>query len=204
MPVPLSGLAAALAPIALLPAAAAPPTVVDGRFAPASAFVPPAAISHAQDLVPYGSHVRVTVVRGGTGTTVLVELAGVASDHTFPAHVHTGRCGADPAASGPHYQDHSEPARPSAEPALTDPTPDSPAAGRPAAGRPTPGNAAPAEGRGELRLTVHTDATGAGRGHTTVPWGFRPNEAHALVLHAGDGAGPHAAGDRAACVNVDF
>ncbi|WP_371497052.1 superoxide dismutase family protein [Kitasatospora sp. NBC_00374] len=179
MPVPLSGLAAALAPIALVPAAAPPPTVVDGRFAPASAFVPPTAISHAQDLVPYGAHVRVTVVRGALGTTVAVELAGVAPDHTFPAHVHTGRCGADPASSGPHYQDRPAPVQPPTDPAFAD-------------------------ARNELRLAVRTDASGAGHAQTMVTWGFRTDEAHSLVLHAGDAAGPHAAGDRAACVNVDF
>ncbi|MER8186299.1 superoxide dismutase family protein [Kitasatospora sp. NPDC094015] len=175
---PLSGLAGAMVPLAVLPAAVSP-TVVAADFDPATAFVPPAAVSYAQDLVPYGARVRVTVVRGAGRTTVAVALASVAPDHTFPAHVHTGRCGADPAASGPHYQHQVDPVQPSSDPAF-------------------------ANERNELRMQVRTDATGAGQARTTVGWEFRPNSAHSVVLHAGEAAAGHAAGDRVACVNVDF
>ncbi|MEV4614504.1 superoxide dismutase family protein [Kitasatospora sp. NPDC049258] len=178
MPVPFSSLTTALVPLALLPSAAAP-TVVAADFDPASAFVPPAAVSYAQDLVPYGSQVRVTVVRSAGRTTVAVALAGVAPEHLFPAHVHTGRCGADPAASGPHYQHLADPVQPSTDPAF-------------------------ANGRNELRTEVRTDSTGAGRARTTVDWEFRPGSAHSVVLHAGEAAAGRAAGDRVACVNVDF
>ncbi|WP_051811688.1 hypothetical protein [Kitasatospora sp. MBT63] len=195
MTVPLATLATALAPLALLPAAPLPPaaaglpafprpvaalpTVVDADFDPASAFVPPVAISYARDLVPYGAHARVTVERGAGRTVVTVELAGVAPGHRFPAHVHTGRCGADPAASGPHYQDRTDPVQPSTDPAY-------------------------ANDRNEARATVRTDAAGSGRAVTAVPWAFRADAAHSLVLHAGDPAGTHPAAERVACVNVDF
>ncbi|MBP0454711.1 superoxide dismutase family protein [Kitasatospora sp. RG8] len=189
-------LAAALLPLALLtpasvPAAAAsgasgavatadaPVSVVEADFDPATAFVPPTAISHAPDLVPYGSHVRVVVDRTVPGRTVLtLTAAGLAADHTFPVHLHTGSCGADPAASGPHYQDAVDPARPSTDPAY-------------------------ANDRNELRLTLRTDHRGGGTAAATVAWQPRPGGARSLVLHAGDPAGRHAAGDRAACVKLE-
>ncbi|MFG2824238.1 superoxide dismutase family protein [Kitasatospora sp. NPDC048365] len=175
MPVPS---AAFLLPLALAPVLA-PTTVVDARFDRADGFVPARAITHAPDLVPYGAPVRVTVTRAPGGTTVALEVSGLAPDHEFPAHVHTGHCGADPAASGPHYQDATDPVQPSTDPAY-------------------------ANAGNELRLTLRTDAEGAGRAESTVGWRFRPDEAHSLVLHAGGPAGPHRAGDRAACVDVDF
>ncbi|GAA2085750.1 hypothetical protein GCM10009759_05820 [Kitasatospora saccharophila] len=184
---PLSSAAGALmVPLALLPvgppgavaaspAPGAPATagaarVVDARFDRADGFVPARAVTHAPDLVPYGSQVRVTVGRAAGHTSVTVELAGVTGPHEFPAHVHTGYCGADPASSGPHYQQ---------------------VAGSDAADN-------------EVRTTVRTGPDGAGTATATVPWEFRPGEAHSLVLHAGAPAGPHAPADRAACVDVDF
>ncbi|MFJ3788159.1 superoxide dismutase family protein [Kitasatospora sp. NPDC090091] len=188
-------LAAALLPLALLaPTAtgpsrpadppgrvspASPVSVVEADFDPATAFVPPTAISHAPDLVPYGSHVRVVVDRSFPGRTVLtVTVAGVAADHAFPAHLHTGSCGADPAASGPHYQDAVDPVRPSTDPAY-------------------------ANDRNEMRLTLRTDSRGGGTAATAAAWQPRPGEARSLVLHAGTPAGPHGAGDRAACVKLE-
>ncbi|MEV4557359.1 superoxide dismutase family protein [Kitasatospora sp. NPDC049285] len=171
--------AALLVPLALLPisppdtpgpAGLTPDQTVDTRFDRADGFVPAGAITYAPDLVPYGAPVRVTVTRTPGHTAVAVELAGVAGDHAFPAHVHTGRCEKDPAASGGHYLQ---------------------AAGSDAADN-------------EVRMTVRTDADGAGSASATVPWEFRPGEAHSLVLHAGTPAGPHSPTDRAACVDVDF
>ncbi|MFJ5232051.1 superoxide dismutase family protein [Kitasatospora sp. NPDC088391] len=170
---------ALLVPLALLPISppgtegpAAPATdrVVDARFDRANGIVPARAITHAPDLVPYGAQVRVTVGRAAGRTTVSVELSGVAGAHEFPAHVHTGSCGADPAASGPHYQQ--------------------------VAGSDAPDN--------EVRMTLRTDPGGAAAAAASVPWQFRPGEAHSLVLHAGTPAGRHAPADRVACVDVDF
>ncbi|WP_405359854.1 superoxide dismutase family protein [Kitasatospora sp. NBC_00085] len=180
--IPLALLASAPVPASAAPAPpgtpAAPVSVVDADFDPATAFVPPAAISHAPDLVPYGSHVRVVVDRTVPGRTVLtLTAAGLAAGHAFPAHLHTGSCGADPAASGPHYQDVVDPVRPSTDPAYVN-------------------------DRNELRLRLRTDHRGDGSTGTAVAWQPRPGEARSLVLHAGSPAGPHAAGDRAACVNL--
>ncbi|MFF2080764.1 superoxide dismutase family protein [Kitasatospora sp. NPDC058162] len=176
MPLPF---AAALLPLALLAPAVAPVSVMEADFDPATAFVPPAAISYAQDLVPYGSHATVVTDRSAPGRTVLtVTLTGVAAGHEFPVHLHTGTCGADPAASGPHYQDVVDPVQPSADPAY-------------------------ANDRNELRLVVRTDERGDGTATAEVAWQPRAGGARSLVLHAGTPAGPHAAGDRVGCVKLD-
>ncbi|MFE7194227.1 superoxide dismutase family protein [Kitasatospora sp. NPDC057541] len=180
MPAPLAAapFAAALLPFALLAPVALPATVTEADFDPATAFVPPTAISHAPDLVPYGSHVRVVTDRSLPGRTVLtVSVTGVAADHVFPVHLHTAACGADPAASGPHYQDAVDPVSPSTDPAY-------------------------ANDRNELRLTLRTDARGGGTAAAAVAWRPRPGGARSLVLHAGDPAGAHGAADRVACVNL--
>jgi Cu-Zn family superoxide dismutase len=101
---------AALVPLALLPLAQSQ-TLTASEFDRPYAFAQPTAVSYAPDLVPYGSEARVTVTRSAGHTTVRVELAGVAADHSFPAHVHTGRCGSTPDTSGPHYQNVKDPAR---------------------------------------------------------------------------------------------
>ncbi|MFD5466831.1 superoxide dismutase family protein [Kitasatospora sp. NPDC127059] len=175
MPAPF---AAALLPLALLVPAASPVSVQEAAFDPATAFVPPTAISYADDLVPYGSHARIVTDRSEPGRTVLtLTVAGLAPDHEFPAHLHTGDCGADPAASGPHYQDVVDPVQPSTDPAY-------------------------ANDRNELRLVLRTDGQGRGTATAVVDWQPRPGEARSLVLHAGTPAGPHAAGDRVGCVKL--
>ncbi|WP_405013309.1 superoxide dismutase family protein [Kitasatospora sp. NBC_01539] len=176
MPVPF---APALPALLLLPALAAPATVVDADFDPASAFVRPTAISHVPDLVPYGGHVRLTVTRAPGASTVALELRGLAPSLDLAAHVHTGRCGADPAASGPHYQHVPDPVQPSTDPAY-------------------------ANDRNEVRLALRTDDTGQAAARTAVGFAFRPGEAHSLVLHTGRRSGAHPAGERIACVDVDL
>ncbi|WP_254802483.1 superoxide dismutase family protein [Kitasatospora sp. SUK 42] len=172
-------LAAALLPLALLAPAASPVSVQEADFDPATAFVPPAAISYAQDLVPYGSHARLVTDRSTPGRTALTLIAtGLAPDHEFPVHLHTGDCGADPAASGPHYQDVPDPVQPSTDPAY-------------------------ANDRNELRLVLRTDGRGDGAATAAVGWRPRPGQARSLVLHAGTPAGPHGAGDRVACVKLE-
>ncbi|MFD9123896.1 superoxide dismutase family protein [Kitasatospora sp. NPDC059571] len=175
MPVPF---AAALVPLALLPALA-PPTVVDADFDRGGAFVLPTAVSYAPDLVPYGAHVRVMEERTASGTAVTVVLRGAAAGLPLAAHVHTGRCGADPAVAGPHYQDRVDPVQPSTDPAY-------------------------ANDRNEARLALRTDARGSAAARTDLAWSFRPGEARSLVLHTAAPAGTHAAGERIACVSVDF
>ncbi|MBV6701370.1 superoxide dismutase family protein [Kitasatospora aureofaciens] len=170
---------AALLPLALLAPATSPVSVVEADFDPATAFVPPAAISYASDLVPYGSHATVVTDRSAPGRTVLtLTVAGLAPGHGFPVHLHTGTCGADPAVSGPHYQDVVDPVQPSTDPAY-------------------------ANERNELRLVLRTDERGDGTASAAVDWQPRPGKARSLVLHAGTPAGPHAAGDRVACVKLE-
>ncbi|WP_030058287.1 MULTISPECIES: superoxide dismutase family protein [Streptomyces] len=176
MPAPL---AAALLPLALLAPAASRVSVLEAAFDPATAFVPPTAVSYATDLVPYGSHARVVTDRSVPGRTEFtVTVSGLAPDHEFPVHLHTGSCGADPASSGPHYQDAVDPVQPSTDPAY-------------------------ANERNELRLLLRTDGQGKATATTAVAWQPRPGEARSLVLHAGTPAGPHAAGDRVACVKLE-
>ncbi|MFJ2188148.1 superoxide dismutase family protein [Kitasatospora sp. NPDC087861] len=171
-------LATALLPLALLAPTASPVSVVEAAFDPATAFVPPTAVSYADDLVPYGAHTRIVTDRSIPGRTVLtMTVSGLAPDHEFPAHLHTGACGADPASSGPHYQDAPDPVQPSTDPAY-------------------------ANERNELRLVLRTDGQGEGTATAAVTWEPRPGEARSLVLHAGTPAGPHAAGDRVACVKL--
>ncbi|MFD7592731.1 superoxide dismutase family protein [Kitasatospora sp. NPDC059812] len=197
-PLAAAPLAAALLPLALLAPAAAssgaaapsvaaassgsaasPVSVVEAAFDPATAFVPPTAVSYADDLVPYGAHTRIVTDRSTAGRTVLtMTVTGLAPDHEFPVHLHTGSCGADPASSGPHYQDAVDPVQPSTDPAY-------------------------ANGRNELRLALRTDEHGEGTATASVPWQPRPGEARSLVMHAGTPTGPHAAGDRAACVKLE-
>ncbi|MEU9076121.1 superoxide dismutase family protein [Kitasatospora sp. NPDC004745] len=176
MPAPF---AAALLPLALLAPAASPVSLVEADFDPATAFVPPAAVSYADDLVPYGSHATVVTDRSAPGRTVLtVTVTGLAPGHEFPAHLHTGACGADPASSGPHYQDAVDPVQPSTDPAY-------------------------ANDRNELRLVLRTDERGDATASAAVAWQPRAGQARSLVLHAGTPAGPHAAGDRVACVRLE-
>ncbi len=82
---------------------------VDGRFAPASAFVPPGAVSYDADLVPAGSWVRVQQRSDAKGTTVTLKVRGLKPGHAFGVHVHEKPCGVDPEAAGPHYQHVEDP-----------------------------------------------------------------------------------------------
>ncbi|MEU8517260.1 superoxide dismutase family protein [Kitasatospora sp. NPDC048722] len=176
MPLPF---ASALLPLALLAPAVAPVSVIEADFDPASAFVPPAAISYADDLVPYGSHATVVTDRSTAGRTVLtLTVTGLAPGHEFPVHLHTGTCGTVPASSGPHYQNVVDPVQPSTDPAY-------------------------ANDRNELRLVLRTDDRGDGTATAAVDWQARAGEARSLVLHAGTPAGPHAAADRVGCIKLD-
>ncbi len=55
---------------------------------------------HAYDMVP--TQVHAWAKDGATRIRLMV--TGLPPGQTFGAHVHTGRCGTDPAASGGHYQ----------------------------------------------------------------------------------------------------
>ncbi|WP_223291215.1 superoxide dismutase family protein [Streptomyces avicenniae] len=64
----------------------------------------PVAVTYDEALVPAGAHVRVG--QRVTGDRMVIDLfvGGLVPGRTYGAHVHTAPCGADPASSGPHYQ----------------------------------------------------------------------------------------------------
>ncbi|MEU8886317.1 superoxide dismutase family protein [Streptomyces sp. NPDC048442] len=82
---------------------------VDGRFAPASAFVPSAAVTYDQALVPAGGWIQVQQKADRHGTTVTVKVKGLGPHHAFGMHVHEKACGVDPKAAGMHYQHVKDP-----------------------------------------------------------------------------------------------
>ncbi|WP_326599261.1 superoxide dismutase family protein [Streptomyces sp. NBC_01803] len=75
----------------------------------------PEAVTYDEELVPEGAVILVTeAVREGR-TTIKVVVGGLVPGHTYGTHVHTAPCGADPAASGPHYQNVAGAATPQNE-----------------------------------------------------------------------------------------
>ncbi|MEU6439834.1 superoxide dismutase family protein [Streptomyces sp. NPDC047046] len=134
----------------------------------------PKALTYKPSLVPAGAGVRVEQRTDGAGTRVTLRVTGLKAGHHYGAHVHTGVCGADPAAAGGHYQHRADPRRPSTGPAYANP-------------------------RNEVWLDFTADALGDGTATATHPWGFRPGGARSIVLHEAAGAS-----ERAACVSVPF
>nr|WP_239096304.1 superoxide dismutase family protein [Streptomyces sp. SID11385] len=134
----------------------------------------PKALTYKPSLVPAGAGVRVEQRTDGDGTRVTLRVTGLKAGHRYGAHVHTGVCGADPAAAGGHYQHEEHPARSSTGPAHAGP-------------------------RDEVALDFTADALGDGTATATRPWRFRPGGARSIVIH--DAAG---AAERAACVSVPF
>ncbi|MDE3723141.1 MULTISPECIES: superoxide dismutase family protein [Nocardiopsis] len=157
----------------------------------AGIFMPPgesrAAITYDETAVPEGatSDVQVRVQDGST--FVQFSGTGLEADRDFGAHVHTRPCGEEPEDAGPHYQNEEDPAA-DAETPSTDP--------------------AYANPENEVWLDFTTDGTGAVTVSATVPWEFREGGAASLVLHERHTATDHdeagTAGDRLACVSVDF
>ncbi|WP_017569504.1 superoxide dismutase family protein [Nocardiopsis halotolerans] len=152
-----------------------PPDEATGAFTYDETAVPPGATSDVQVRVQDGrTHVQFT----GTG---------LAADRDFGAHVHTRPCGEDPADAGPHYQNEVDPAAAEGEPS-TDP--------------------AYANPENEVWLDFTTDADGNARTSAMVDWEFREGEARSLVLHerhtSTEEGEAGSAGDRLACVSVDF
>ncbi|MFB8765355.1 superoxide dismutase family protein [Nocardiopsis alba] len=157
----------------------------------ASIFLPPGestgALTYDETAVPEGATSDVQVRVQGGSTYVQFTGTGLEANRDFGAHVHTQPCGDDPADSGPHYQNELDPAAEEGEPS-TDP--------------------AYANPENEVWLDMTTDDSGNAFVTATVDWEFREGEARALVLHDEHTATHegHAgtAGDRLACVTVDF
>lgn len=154
-------------------------------------FLPPEiasnAFTYAPDEVPENSTATVSVAVHGSQTVVDLNVTGLKPSHQYGAHAHTKACGPKSSDSGPHYQNEEDPAagpdNPSHDPKYANAT-------------------------NELWLDFTTDENGSAYQETIVPWTFRDGGAHALVIHAhhtdtqpGE-AGK--AGDRLACLDVDF
>ncbi|MEU5362638.1 superoxide dismutase family protein [Streptomyces sp. NPDC005925] len=130
------------------------------RFAPPTAFVPSAAVTYDNDLVPAGSGIEVRQemrTGGARTTTVRLRVTGLRPGHAYGAHVHREPCGADPAAAGGHYQH-----RPSGDPAAVNP-------------------------RNEVWLDFTADGRGGGTASARHDWGFRRGQASSVVLHGAPG-----------------
>lgn len=142
------------------------------------------AITYDEGLVPAGAHGAVQSRSGEGTTTVMLAVRGLQPHRPYGAHVHTQPCGEQPDAAGPHFQYAADPVQPSVDPTYANP-------------------------QNEIWLDFTTDETGAASTESTVAWSFpddrRPKS---VVLHAhqtsSEPGAAGTAGDRLACVSVDF
>ena len=153
---------------------------VSATFAPA----PGTAITYDPGLVPVGAQGTVDAASGTTGTSVTLSVKGLLPGRSYGAHAHTEPCGTTGAAAGPHYQNTVDPVQPSVDPRYANPD-------------------------NEIWLDLTTDASGAGTARTAVTWDFDgQRRARSVVVHAMPTAtGPGqagTAGNRAACISIDF
>ena len=167
--------------------AAAPSTdparsvTAQGTFAAAPAT--PAA-TYDSALVPVGATATVNAGEAATSTNVTLAVTGLQPNRRYGAHAHTKPCGSDGKDAGPHFQFKPDPVTPSVDPAYANNT-------------------------NEIWLDFTTDAAGAGRATSTVPWVFPADRrAASVIIHAmptstepGKAGG---AGNRAACLTVGF
>ena len=157
----------------------------------ASTFLPPGedagAVTYDETAVPEGATADVQVRVEDESTFVQFTGTDLEADRDFGAHVHTQPCGDDPDDSGPHYQHEVDPEAEEDDPS-TDPDYANP--------------------ENEVWLDFTTDDSGKAAVDSSVDWEFREGEARSLVLHEEHTATHegHAgtAGDRLACVTVDF
>ncbi|WP_019806692.1 superoxide dismutase family protein [Saccharomonospora halophila] len=160
-------------------------TAAYGTFdAPGEGADDPAAITYREDLVPVGSAARVVSVAGSSsGTVIKLKVEDLRADRGYGAHVHTDPCGPAPADAGGHYQHRQDPDQPSTDPAYANPD-------------------------NEIWLDFTTDDTGAAEVESSVEWSFGERRPSSVVLHehhtlTGEGEAG-VAGDRLACLDVDF
>ncbi|MBB6118382.1 superoxide dismutase family protein [Nocardiopsis algeriensis] len=145
------------------------------------------AVTYDEEAVPVGATADVQVRVQDGSTYVQFTGTGLEGNRDFGAHVHTRPCGEDPEEAGPHYQDEADPAAgegtPSTDPAYANP-------------------------ENEVWLDFTTGEDGNAFATATVPWEFREGEAASVVLHAEHTSTEEgeagSAGDRLACVSVEF
>jgi Cu-Zn family superoxide dismutase len=160
-------------------AAAARDVAVNATFTT----TPEVAITYAEDLVRVGARGAVSAQTERGSTTVRLAVRGLLPERVYGAHAHARPCGTDGDAAGPHFQHDVDPVQPSTDPRYAN-----------------PGN--------EVWLDLTTDPAGAADVQTVVPWQFVDQRARSVVIHAeptrtGPGEAG-VAGQRVACVNVDF
>ena len=146
---------------------------------------PGIAVTYDPALVPVGSRVAVSAKSADGTTTVRLALRGLQTARRYGAHVHEAPCGADRGLGRP----------------------DLPERGRPDAAQRRPAVREPAER--DLARLHHRRRRGGQRAGHGRPWGSPPTgAAHSVVIHAwptATAAGKAGtAGDRVACVTVDF
>jgi Cu-Zn family superoxide dismutase len=137
-------------------------------------------------LAPAGARLAVTMTPSGKSTTAELTVSGLLPNRGYAVHAHTGNCGPDPDAAGPHYQNQVDPAAtfeaPSRNPEYANP-------------------------RNEIWLDVRTDATGSGKSRVTVPFVLTDRGPGSIVVHEATetATGPGKAGEagaRIACVTL--
>jgi superoxide dismutase, Cu-Zn family len=160
---------------------------VEGQFVPPAPFYPWKPLTYDSKMVPEGAHISVVEQVGERGsdaaTSVRLKVNGLLPNRTYGAHVHTKPCGRTPDASGPHYQNVTDPNQPSTDPAYANP-------------------------ENEVWLDFTTDSRGSGTAESRHDWRFRPGGARSVVIHqhetSTEPGEAGSAGARLACLTVPF
>lgn len=171
-------------------AGAAPTDAAGIRFDFASGtYGPPgtgaSAVTYDEKLVPEGANARVVTFGHPTiGTTTGIAVAGLLPNRDYGVHAHTKPCGPNGDAAGPHFQNEPDPVTPSVDPKYANP-------------------------RNEVWMDFTTNRSGVGHGVSNVDWSATDERApksvliHEMRTLTGPGEAGMA-GDRLACINVDF
>lgn len=163
-----------------------PVVVLHGIGAVASPDPTSSAVSYNTAAAPIGATLMATISRVSNTTVVELAVSRLLPNRAYAVHAHTKACGATGDAAGPHFQNRVDPAA----------TPQAPST--------NPDYANP---NNEIWLELHTDATGAGVAHTTVPFTFTNRWPGSIVVHeamttATDAGHAGKAGARIACLTL--
>jgi Cu-Zn family superoxide dismutase len=135
------------------------------------------AYTYDTSLVPEGATVSLGSVSLAGHTRTALTVRGLKPGHRYGTHLHVGRCGSDPSAAGPHYQQQTG----------------------------DPGDPDVANARNEVWLDVRAGLRGTGAAVAHNRWTYRAAPG-SVVLHAGatstDPDTPGRAGARVACVTL--
>jgi superoxide dismutase, Cu-Zn family len=142
------------------------------------------AVTYNPKLVPVGSQATVlSTARPDGRTSVMLTVRGLVPNRAYGAHVHQKHCGPKGDDAGPHFQHVADPVQPSVNPAYANP-------------------------RNEIWLDFTTDKDGNASATSTVAWRFSRTLPGSVILHSEhthtEPGRAGTAGDRLACVNVDF